>query len=697
MHVVKKMKQTLISLGSVLGLVTQNLDFADLKVALKLMAGPKGMLHVSCKDIMAQVPLAIIQPLPREIGFGFAAPVPHIFFVRSQSDGEISIEMLHCGSNEMKNRTAYTAWKLRQEQKAAGGDGRNIMSGNAQDEALNVSDMKSTRIMSSTHFTPTDNSAPPSSLQKAFGSLNMDDNPEVERGSSHSAEQELSVLGSHEDIEGDEKDKEDQNELNEEVIDEAPQRPPPKRKSLLPFSRGSKASAKKNDDGQDPPKKRASMITMPSFRKKSVDVNDESCGMTTPPPVISAIKPKRRFSTAAGRALQLSRKPTARGLDGTRIRSDSASETSSVTSNLTKENSVSTDPVRNNYFSRELDRNEDTDDDDLEMIPNGVFITASERERRSLTATMLNRPPPDGVHRMFLLKVQSPHISVIVDQMLKLKPGAELVNVKLGPIDTKWTPFGFESSTPLKSSRDAPTGEKKQTLVNTNVATARFVLHGDEENYEGDSQNDIHDKRYGAYKKESTKQVATVLGCPLLLQTSEHIKALAQIPGVEIDLYIATVLRFLNNFFDDIEVLRRFLGVMDAYMQEEIDEYIFLFKVLVDRLGKYLLLPNLELDVNISAKIVATDEDIILTVQPNVPIAAAGGIERPSLSAMGNSAKDFSSSSGGDNVIQLFAKINVMDVVADYVAVANAMKRCAEFYEQNHGDDEESDDDGSAA
>jgi hypothetical protein len=117
-HVIKKLKQSLVFLGSLLGLVSQNLDFADLKVALKLMAGPKGLLHINCKDIIAQVPLAVVMPLPTQLALGFAAPVPHIFFIRTHDNGEICIEMLHLGSHEMKSRTAYGAWKLRTEQQA---------------------------------------------------------------------------------------------------------------------------------------------------------------------------------------------------------------------------------------------------------------------------------------------------------------------------------------------------------------------------------------------------------------------------------------------------------------------------------------------------------------------------------------------------------------------------------------------------
>ena len=707
-HIIRKLKDSLVLMGSLLGLVSQNLDFADLKVALKLMAGPKGLLHINCKDIIAQVPLAVVMPLPGEIGLGFAAPVPHIFFIRSQADGVIAIEMLHLGSNAMKSRTAYGDWKVRTEQAAQGlsgpGNGSGSGSGsgpdhagasskqrNADNEALTVNDIKSTRFLSSLPESP--NPSSPSSLLKAFGSVAVEDTCEEDetRYSTVSSEQE------------------------QDSKDEKDSKPQAKRKMSV-FSSFRKTN--KTAEGEDgaststatSSKRRSSM--MPSFRKKSTsaepsaETEDTLSSLSSTPTSVAVpavVKPKRRFSTSAGRALQLRRQPTARTFDtsdsqqphaasDTRPSSDSVSDTSSIaSSSVAKENNSH---VQDNYFQHTAADNRESDPDHHEEggAEEG-FVTASERERRSLAKTLKNRPPVDGLHRLLLIKVQSPHISVIVDQTLKLKPGAELLNVKLGPVEKDWVPFGFENSTPLHASREAPGESRKQTLVNTNPATARFLMHGDQGTDEKDDGGDV---RYGAHVKEEAPKAiqASVLGCPMLLQTSENIKALAQIPNVEIDVHMATVLRFIDNFFDDIDVLRRFLGVMDAHLQDEIDEYIFLFKVLVDRLGKYFLLPNLELEVNISAKIVATDEDIILTVQPNVPLAAAegGGMDhRPSLSAMGNSAKDFSSSSGSDNVIQLFAKINVMDVVADYLAVANAMTRCAEFYEQNHGDDDRSD------
>lgn len=682
-HVIKKLKQSLIFMGSLLGFISQNLDFADLKVALKLMAGPKGLIHVHCKDIIAQVPLAIVMNMPAEIGLGFAAPVPHIFFIRSQDDGEINIEMLHLGSHEMKSRTAYGDWKARMQ--AAN---NNPTKPNASNEAVNVDDIQSTRFLTANPL-PSENQpevplTPSSSLMRAFSEMLEDEegvgNDET-RGSMGSGDQDTNSVNSD-------------NKQNK------------KKSSIFSFKKKeANGHAQDSSISDTKTKRRSSML--PSFKRKSnVNASSETPSQpsSTPPPVVAkVIKPKRRFSTSAGRALQLSRQPTARTMESVDNQTTSTnttlptvpSETISDTSSVASSHLTGTvnESLNDNYFDKSQDVCDGVEDEENGAVG---FITASERERRSLARTLQNRPPKDGLHRMLFIRVQSPHISIIVGQMLKLKPGAELLNVKLGPVVKEWTPFGFENSTPLHASRIAPTDEKKLTLVNTNPAVARFAAHGDADD---DDKDDSVDARYISSEKEATrKPAATVLGCPMLLQTSEHIKALAQIPNVMVDVHIASVLRFISNFFDDIDVLRRFLGVMDPHLQDEIDEYIFLFKVLIDRLGKYLLLPNLELEVNISTKIVATDEDIILTIQPNVPVApAATPDNKPSLSAMGNSSKDFSSSSGGDNVVQLFAKINVMDVVGDYLAVANAMTRCAEFYERNHGDDESDDDNRSAA
>ena len=464
----------------------------------------------------------------------------------------------------------------------------------------------------------------------------------------------------------------------------------------MPFKKNNDANTTNNttdnSGGQGSDSKKPSRRMTLSFKKKpkETESGDVLGSLSSSPPIPQKLKPKRRFSTAAGRALQLSRQPTAprrhdpEGLHSTppsagRGRSDS-SDHSSVASSQTRD----TSNIQDNYFNKVAGDGQSQMSLASESLE---FVTESERERRSLAHTLQSRPPADGCHRLLLARVQSPHISVVVDQLLRLKPGAELLNVKLGPVEKDWTPFGFEDSTPLHASRETPNEARKQTLVNTNPATARFLWHGDDVT-DGEVVN-VYESQSADKKKEKKPSGPKILGCPMILQTSDNIKALAQVPSVNIDVHVATALRFISNFFDDIDLLRRFLGVMDIHLQEEIDEYIFLVKVLVDRLGKYLLLPNLELDVNISAKIVATDEDIILSIQPNVPIASP---EKATLSAMGNSAKDFSSSSGSDNVIQLFAKINVMDVVADYMAVANAMKRCADFYEQNHGDTESEDD-----
>ena len=57
------------------------------------------------------------------------------------------------------------------------------------------------------------------------------------------------------------------------------------------------------------------------------------------------------------------------------------------------------------------------------------------QNRQLLADTMSGVPLGKSVHRVLTVVASSPHISMIVDKSVTLKPGAELFSVVIGPKD----------------------------------------------------------------------------------------------------------------------------------------------------------------------------------------------------------------------------------------------------------------------
>ena len=52
-----------------------------------------------------------------------------------------------------------------------------------------------------------------------------------------------------------------------------------------------------------------------------------------------------------------------------------------------------------------------------------------------------------------------------------------------------------------------------------------------------------------------------------------------QVPHVQMNFYLATLLRYLSLYFEDIDILRAYLGITSDRAKEAVEEYIYLFKV----------------------------------------------------------------------------------------------------------------------
>ena len=77
---------------------------------------------------------------------------------------------------------------------------------------------------------------------------------------------------------------------------------------------------------------------------------------------------------------------------------------------------------------------------DEEDRPDSLF--GSERLRRAILEALSKGPKgPSSVHNVFRITATKPHLSMVVDKAVTLKPGSELFTFVMGPRDPAWKPF----------------------------------------------------------------------------------------------------------------------------------------------------------------------------------------------------------------------------------------------------------------
>jgi hypothetical protein len=194
------------------------------------------------------------------------------------------------------------------------------------------------------------------------------------------------------------------------------------------------------------------------------------------------------------------------------------------------------------------------------------------------------------------LNIHRPMFSFILDQPVEMKPGAALFTVEVGPQSEDWTPKGSvaDEKAPKYLADIKPLGDK----------------------------------------------------CPVLVQTSQQVKMLGKVPLVTTSVHLADMVAFLNKHFDDIEVLLDVISLTSGAKRETCMQYINFAKITISILTKYVLKPGLIMDVNMSTRVIANAQDIIVCLENRVP---------------------------GMSALQLEAKIDFREIITDLTTLKSAM------------------------
>jgi hypothetical protein len=262
------------------------------------------------------------------------------------------------------------------------------------------------------------------------------------------------------------------------------------------------------------------------------------------------------------------------------------------------------------------------------------LLIKREKQWQSLKRTLQDHPRGDEADTLLSVISKRPKISVIVNRKAEFKSGAELVSVEIGK---------FEKSVPqVRTKSKDSSGAAKDTEVSEHVAD--------------DANNE---------EEENVKNEEEEEGVPISVHTAGEIRLFTQIESAEVSLHLPTLLRFVLAHFADLELLRQYLEILTGL--EFLDEHLMVFKLVLERMAKYLLLPVVTLDININAKLMALNGEIIILIEtPQQPLSPM-----PKSSKVSSTAPAFKIP---DSAIELEAQISLRELLQDAIDIDNLLR-----------------------
>ena len=245
---------------------------------------------------------------------------------------------------------------------------------------------------------------------------------------------------------------------------------------------------------------------------------------------------------------------------------------------------------------------------------------------------------------VMLLTVSRPHVSLCVDSPVSLKAGAELFSVLVGPRDhaKRMTDDGSSNGNNGSSGNSNSTSNStRSTSVSSSGSERRLPFGAPDmmrqalEREEGAASAALaplfdtnsastptlspplgpqqeEEGGLGRPHSSSSSSAPAGDGCSVFLQTAPGIKFLAQVPKVLATVHMPALLDFLNNHFSDLAVLQEYL--QNTLGGVFLIDHLEVGRIVLERVAKYLLLPGLEVDVNVQLKITAMNSELLVRI-----------------------------------------------------------------------------------
>jgi hypothetical protein len=236
-------------------------------------------------------------------------------------------------------------------------------------------------------------------------------------------------------------------------------------------------------------------------------------------------------------------------------------------------------------------------------------------------------------YELLQVNVSCPLVEFLVDKPLTLPAGSVLFTAGLGAVAPDWLPAGGT----------IPESKNKQDTSNDIITTP-------------------------APRPSFLANTAPIPGCPMLLQTSEHMKVQFRTNKVQIELQFPKMLRFISLHLEDRQLFLHSLAMISAIQSKTLATRVNdLAKAMLAFISTYLLLPNLNIFMNLAmtlASVDSTDTDTYTDAD-----AAEEADDDISLSL----ATPYSCKT---DCIKLYLKLNVNDVIADVLHLKELLLHC---------------------
>lgn len=155
-------------------IVSNNIDFGQLKSQFVLNAGPSGKMQLFANDIMAQIPLILSFNLTKEKTLGHAPLVPYLLRIKPQSNGDLEIEINHMSKEGLESAKPIHDYKFKGISMDENNEGNLELHKDSMDSSEKSGSFSSYyKGVSSTSKTPTDGSQP--SYSSPYGTSSRGD------------------------------------------------------------------------------------------------------------------------------------------------------------------------------------------------------------------------------------------------------------------------------------------------------------------------------------------------------------------------------------------------------------------------------------------------------------------------------------------------------------------------------------------
>lgn len=262
---------------------------------------------------------------------------------------------------------------------------------------------------------------------------------------------------------------------------------------------------------------------------------------------------------------------------------------------------------------------------------------------------------PANMNMILCVNATSPQISIVVDRNVRLKAGAELFTLAIGPRNKGWRPFGTDA---------IPEGIEEE-------AKKAEPPHDNDSNNNNDADESASDI-------ESTGKAETDLspeeaGCPISIQTGPGIRMLAQIPNAAVDLHLGGLTRFVLEHFEDLQLLKEYLEAVfgGEFHYEELN----LTRLILQKLSKYVHMPDCSADINVNGKIVALEREILVRLETPIEVIDARDSMRNGFS-IGRPQRGPEDTSA----VKVMIDINIRDVFEDFCEILTYFRNMGADY-----------------